>query len=142
MPGLKRAFVTIITMMVAVLIFGTLGYVIIERWSLLDSLYMAAITLTTVGFGEIHPLSDVGRLFTIVLIFLGLVTIAFGLSSLGEYLVSSDLGPMLRKRRSERMITKMKDHIVVCGYGRVGRSAVSSLMESRSDVVIGLIQLK
>ena len=136
MLGLKRAFATIIAMMAAVLIFGTLGYVIIERWSMLDSLYMAAITLTTVGFGEIHPLSDAGRMFTIVLIFLGLATIAFGLSSLGEYIVSSDLGPTLRRRRSERMITKMTDHIIVCGYGRVGRSAVSSLMERRNDIVI------
>jgi voltage-gated potassium channel len=136
MVGLKRALVTIISMMVAVLIFGTLGYVIIERWSVLDSIYMASITLTTVGFGEIHPLSDAGRIFTIVLIFLGLITIAFGLSSLGEYLVSSDLGPRLRRRRNERMITKMRDHVIVCGYGRVGRSAVGSLMESRKDVVI------
>ena len=71
MDGLKRALATIIAMLVAVLLFGTLGYMIIERWSALDSLYMAAITLTTVGFGEIHPLSQGGRIFTIVLIFIG-----------------------------------------------------------------------
>ncbi len=136
MPGLKRALLTIITTLVAILMFGTLGYMIIERWTALDSFYMAAITLTTVGFGEIHPLSAAGRLFTIVLIFLGLGAIAFALSKLGEYLVASDLGPRLRRRRSERMINRMSDHVVVCGYGRVGRSAVSSLMEIRNDLVI------
>ena len=122
--------------MIAVLSFGTVGYLIIEGWSFLDSLYMAAITLTTVGFGEIHPLTINGRIFTVALIFLGVGTIAFGVSTLGETLVSADLGPSMRKRRSKRMISKMKNHVVVCGYGRVGHSAVKSLMEIRHDVVI------
>jgi len=136
MPNIRRTITTIITIMISVLSFGTVGYLVIERWSFLDSLYMAAITLTTVGFGEIHPLTDNGRVFTVVLIFLGIGTIAFGLSTLGETLVSADLGPTLRKRRSRRMINRMKNHVVVCGYGRVGHSAVKSLMEIRKDVVI------
>lgn len=122
--------------MIAVLSFGTVGYIIIEGWSFLDSLYMTAITLSTVGFGEVQPLSNNGRIFTVVLIFTGIGTIAYGLSSLGEFLVSSNLGPTLRKRQSKRMISKMKDHVVICGYGRVGRSAVNSLLKVRDDIVV------
>jgi voltage-gated potassium channel len=136
MRSFRRTLVPVVILVLVVFTVGTIGYSWIEGWPLLDSLYMTAITLTTVGFGEVRPLTNAGRIFTIALLILGVGTIAYGLGTMGEYLLASDIGPMLRRRRNRRMIKKMQDHILVCGYGRVGRSAVASLIDSGKDVVV------
>lgn len=136
MRSFRRILLPVILLVLVVFTIGTIGYSLIEGWPLLDSLYMTAITLTTVGFGEVRPLTNEGRIFTIVLLFLGVGTIAYGLGIMGEYLLASDIGPILRRRRNRRMINKMQDHILVCGYGRVGRSAVANLIDSDKDVVV------
>lgn len=106
--------------------FGTAGYMWLEGWSFSDAFFMTAITLTTVGFGEVQPLDDNGRLFTTLLILLGAFYLAFGL----EYLLSASIGGDFRRRRLMREINKLQDHVIVCGYGRVGASAVESLRSS------------
>jgi voltage-gated potassium channel len=97
---------------------------------------MTTITLTTVGFGEVKPLSRAGQVFTIVLLLMGVGTLAYALNTAGQYVLEADIGRRLRRRRSRRMIEKLSKHIVVCGYGRVGRSATDNLMESTKDIVI------
>jgi voltage-gated potassium channel len=126
----------IVTLIILVISIGVAGYMIIEGWSLLDALYMTVITLTTVGFGEIWPLSTAGRLFTIALIALGVGTIVYGLTASAEYLLAADLGPRLRNRRWRSMVKKMENHTIVCGYGRVGRSAMAALREIGEDVAV------
>ena len=103
---------------------------------MLESFYMTAITLTTVGFGEVHPLSDAGRLFTVIILILGVGAIALGASTVAELLLGRDLGPFFQRRRVKRMIKNMQDHVVVCGYGRVGSSAVAHLRNSDQAVVV------
>lgn len=115
---------------------GTVGYIAIEGWSVIDALYMTIITLTTVGFGEVRPLSPVGRVFTIGLLILGVGTVAYSLSTLGEYLLVAGVGLQLRRRRMHHLIERLNRHFIVCGYGRVGQNAVESLREAGRDYVI------
>lgn len=115
---------------------GTAGYTVLEGYPPLDALYMAVITLTTVGFGEIHPLSPVGRLFTIGLILGGVGTMAFLLSTLVEYLVGGELTGTLRIRRMQHSIDLLREHYIVCGYGRVGQQIVEDLQSRGAAVVV------
>ena len=136
MPGSRIRIIRLILLFVGVIALGTLGYFLIEGWSWGDALYMTAITLSTVGFGEVRSLSPAGRVFTILLIFAGVGLIIYFLSSMAEYLVSFNMEHEWRKRRSSNMVNKMKDHIIVCGYGQVGSSAAAALQESGRDVVV------
>ncbi|MDX1664894.1 MAG: potassium channel protein [Candidatus Promineifilaceae bacterium] len=115
--------------LLAVLALGTGWYYVVESWSVLDSLYMTVITLTTVGFGEIHPLSPRSRLFTILLILLGVSTVAYGFGSLGEYILTSGVLERWQKRGTMRAIKKLDNHIIVCGAGRVGQTAAAALFD-------------
>ncbi len=133
MPKPNRRPVLIIGMALLLLIVGTSGYMIIEGWPLLDAFYMTVITLSTVGFGEIQPLSNWGRLFTSLLVIASVLLIVYGV----EFIVSARLGGQyFRRRQMMRHIKKMKNHVIVCGYGRVGVSAVSSLTDSGHEVVV------
>jgi voltage-gated potassium channel len=119
----------------AVFAFGTLGYAVLEGYSPLEAFYMTAITLTTTGFGEVRPLSDAGRMFTIFLLFLGVGVIAFVLSTTVDFLMGSFSGQLAR-RRMQRTIDELKDHVIICGYGRVGSSSANALVQSGYDVVV------
>ncbi|MGH9195224.1 MAG: potassium channel family protein, partial [Acidimicrobiia bacterium] len=111
------------------LIYGTVGYLLIEGWDVFDAVYMTVITLTTVGFGEVHQLSAGGRLFTISLILFGIVTVAASVASLADVLVSGELGESVRRRRRTRMINQLNDHYIICAFGRVGRTAAQEFKE-------------
>lgn len=108
---------------------GTTGYMVIEGWSLLDSLYMTIITLASVGFEEVHHLSDIGRVFTIVLIIVGVGTVAYALSSGARILLEGELQEVFGRRRLEKRIKQLTDHYIVCGYGRMGRIICRELQE-------------
>ncbi len=131
-----RKILLLLLLPVVLLFVGTTGYYLIEGWTILESLYMTAITLTTVGFREVRPLSREGQFFTIALLFLGVGTLAYALNTAGQYFFEADIGRTLRRRRSKRMIENLENHVVVCGYGRVGQSASEILQESVRDVVI------
>jgi voltage-gated potassium channel len=136
MRSFKRQFLPLVGLLLGVLVFGVAGYYIIEGWTLLDSLYMVAITVTTVGFGEVQPLSSAGRIFTILFLLVGVVGVAYTLRAVGEYILTSNAGQQLRKRRVKRMIERMRNHVVICGFGRVGQSAVSALIDSGQTIVV------
>jgi voltage-gated potassium channel len=115
---------------------GVAGYILIEGWSLTEAFFMTIITLTTVGFGEVRPLSQSGRWFTTMLILLGVGTVAYSLSVAGEYLLTADVGRRLRRRQMRNVIEKMQDHVIVIGYGRVGQSTVDALQDSAQKMVL------
>lgn len=133
---LRRRLAIILSIPIVLFFVGTMGYMLIEGWNFVDAFYMTTISLTTVGFGEVRPLSPLGRIFTVFLLLAGVSTVAYGLSTAVELLVAGDLVQQLRRRRMERDIARMKDHVIVCGYGRVGKSAVFSLDKSKRDVVV------
>jgi voltage-gated potassium channel len=136
MLTLRRSLAPVIVALTAIILIGTIGYRIIEGWDFLDALYMTVITLSTVGFGETRALSVNGRIFTIILILLGVSTVAYTFSSVGEYILNVRVGPRVRERRMMRAISKFENHFVICGFGRVGRSAYDSLLEAKHQVVI------
>lgn len=100
---------------------GMLGYHLIEGWPLFDALYMAVITLTTVGFREVHELSPAGRGFTMVLALGGVFTLFYAATSVIGFVVSGQVQEVLGSRRMERSLAELKAHLIVCGYGRMGR---------------------
>lgn len=118
------------------LVYGTAGYVLIEGFSVLDAVYMTVTTLTTVGFGEIQPLSPAGRGFTLSLIAVGFVAVFALIAVLTSMLASGQLGESLSRRGMRRQIDNLRDHFVICAYGRVGQVAADELTEQGADVVV------
>lgn len=115
---------------------GTAGYCVIEGWSPFDALYMTVITLTTVGFGEIHPLSTAGRVFTMVLALGGIFALAFAGTELVQTWASWQLRMLLGRQRGEKGMTTLKDHVIVCGYGRMGRLVCMELSRMKLPFVV------
>ena len=99
---------------------GTFGYFLIEGWTLFDSLYMTVITLATVGFREVHDLSDQGKVFTIILIISGTGIIAYVLGSLIQFMVEGQLLKLLGRKKLQTQVSKLNNHYIVCGFGRIG----------------------
>lgn len=116
-----------LVVLAALIAVGTVGYVWIERYPWLDALYMTVITVATVGFGEIHPLSQVGRAFTIGLIVLGVGIGAWAFTNAVEVVLGQALWLSMQRRKMRQSIEELSDHYVVCGYGRLGSRIVHDL---------------
>jgi voltage-gated potassium channel len=114
-------------MMVFWIVLGTLVYASLDEWSLLDGFYMTVITISTVGFHEIHPLSPPVRLFTIFLVMAGLTTAFYTLTRIGQTVFEGELLDVLGRRGMERDIGALKNHFIVCGFGKVGRPVAEGL---------------
>ena len=108
---------------------GVAGYMVIEDWSFLDALFMTMITLTTVGYSVVRPLSDTGTYFTIALIVVGVSFVVYGFGTVVEMMVEGSIRDMLGRRRVEREIKQLKDHYIVCGYGRMGSVVAEELLK-------------
>ncbi|MFC1889518.1 potassium channel family protein [Thermodesulfobacteriota bacterium] len=115
---------------------GIAGYRTIEQWSLMDSLFMTIITLTTVGYGEVQPLSPAGRIFTVVLITLGVGFVAYTIGSLTHWMVETQLRHILGRRRLQKQIERLQGHYIVCGFGRMGTTICDGLKDKKVPVVI------
>ena len=118
------------------LVLGTVGYMLLEGWSFLDALYMTVTTLVTVGFGEIHPLSTTGRIFTIGLIVLGVGGVLYTFTSVMQYVFEGHLGRQWELRRMQTRIDQLRDHFILCGYGRVGRQVARDFAEGGVPFVL------
>jgi voltage-gated potassium channel len=123
----------LLTMLAAV---GTAGYMLIEGWTFTDALFMAVVILSTVGLDAPHPLSAAGRAFTIALIITGVSLAAYLVSALGEYVMGGVLTGVFQRRRLQHAISRLSNHYVVCGYGRVGRQVVADLRRRGHPVVV------
>ncbi len=119
-----------------VFLYSILGYMVIERWGLLDAVYMTVITVSTVGFNEVHPLSGAGRLFTITVIVGGVGTMLYTLGIFGELLVDGKLADYARRRRVERSVAGLKDHFIICGYGRIGSQVYREFQGDGAPAVV------
>jgi voltage-gated potassium channel len=115
---------------------GVLGYMAIEGWSLLDSVFMTAITMTTVGFGEVHPLSPAGRVFTVVLISFGVLAIGAVVTAGTKAILEGEVDRMMGTRKRERHIQKLRDHYIICGFGRMGRVILGELRRKGIPLVV------
>jgi voltage-gated potassium channel len=115
---------------------GTVGYHWIERWPLSECLYMTVITVSTVGFGEVHPLSREGQLFTILLIFFGVTAAALSLTALFEYFVLRGLNNLFGRNKMDKQIGRLNRHIIICGYGRTGEYIARDLQKMHKPFVV------
>ena len=134
MAGLRLKFG--VALLAIVVVVGTVGFFLIERWPLLDCLYMTVITISTVGFGEVHPLSPAGKILTLFLIIGGVGTMAFAASVAFETIVHRQVGLITGRRNMQKDIAELKHHMIVCGYGRMGRLVAANLLEAGRDVVV------
>jgi voltage-gated potassium channel len=116
---------------------GTIGYMFIEGWNLLDSIYMTITTIATVGYGEVHKVSDSGRIFTILLIFFGVGFCLYVAGAMVQFMVEGRIRAVLGRRRLDKKIGRLKDHHIICGYGRIGRVLCKNLYgKKESDLVV------
>ena len=136
MEELRRRVIYSFCLIALVISFGTFGYVAIEGWDFLDSLYMTIITLTTVGFKEVHDLSFNGKLFTIILIIGGVGTVLYSLSTGAKFVLEGELQEIFGRKRLEKKLNDLKDHYIVCGYGRMGKIIARELKHERLDFVV------
>lgn len=120
-------FVPIIIGLVVLPAIGVGGYCWLEGWSFLDALYMTVTTLATVGYGEVHPLSAGGRVFTMGLIVTGGVLAAYALTQLAQIFFSGEWRLHWENQKRLRMLVELSNHVIVCGYGRVGRNVIEEL---------------
>jgi voltage-gated potassium channel len=117
-------------------VIGTGGYMVFEGWRFSDALFMTIITITTVGYRETRPLDDNGRLFTMAILIVGVVIALVGISLTAALIAEGELGGGTRRRRMDRRITRLRDHYIVCAYGRVGRAAVRELEAAGLSCVV------
>lgn len=115
---------------------GTVGYMLVEGWNTFDSFWMTVITVATIGYGEVHPLTHNGRIFTLVLILLGLGTTAYAFSQLTAFIVEGDLSQALRRNKMEKRIRALEQHFIVCGLGNTGRVVLEELLKTQRPLVI------
>jgi len=123
-------------LLVIVIAVGVTGYTLINRWNLLDSFYMVIITISTVGYTEVHPQSQAGRLFTSGLIVVGVATMLYGFGVFAETLADNAFGRYRRERRLQRDLDHLRDHYIICGYGRIGTQIVAEFEDHKVPYVV------
>lgn len=125
-----------LTTFLFIVAFGTAGYMVVEEFPFLDALYMTVITISTVGYTEVRELTSNGRVFTIVLIVLNLSLLTFFVSYITQYFLDGGFQEFFNRYKMNRSIQHLKDHVIICGYGRNGKEATRLLMKSKVPVVI------
>lgn len=131
-----RKVLIAIALLLGILLVGTVGYMTIEGSSLLDGLYMTVITITTVGYGEVFPLNPAGRYFTIFLIMVGVGLVLYLFGKVTEAMVEGSLQTYLGRKTMDKKVAGLKDHFIVCGYGRIGKVICQILHENKRPFVV------
>jgi voltage-gated potassium channel len=132
----RKKLMLTVGLIILIVSFGIVGYMTLEGWSFFDSLYMTIITLTTVGYREVHDLSLKGQLFTILLIIGGVGTVFYALHTGAKIILEGELQEIFGRKRLEKRIKELKDHYIVCGYGRMGKIICRELKEKNIDFVV------
>ncbi len=131
----RHPLLAVLSLLFLLIVLGTVGYMLIERWPLLDALYMTAITFSTIGYGEVQPLSAAGRIFTIGLIAIGVITASYTVSVSIDLFTSERFLADLRNRRRRRVLKNLSNHSIICGFGRMGSVLADELQTRGAEVV-------
>jgi voltage-gated potassium channel len=131
-----KQFILHFFLFVCLFAIGIVGYMVIEEWPFIDALYMTVITLATVGYGEVHEISPEGRLFTVVFIVIGVGFFLYVVGNVIQFLVEGRIRYVLGRRVLDKQISNLKNHIIVCGYGRMGQALCGYLIQRYLDVVV------
>lgn len=133
---LSKRLINLIIAVVFVVAIGIIGYILIEGWSFLDAWYMTIISLATVGFMEVNPLSPKGRIFTIFLILGGMGILLYGVSTVVALFVEGELSEVIRRKRMQKNIDEMRDHYIVCGTGKTAQYVIEEMQKTHKDFVV------
>ena len=133
-PLLRVAFAFMVPILLV--LGGTMGYVWIEGWNLWESLYMTVITITTVGYGEVHPLSPTGQRFTILLLMFSIIAVGYSVTTVISFVFEGQIVHAMRGRRMKRLVSNLKDHYIICGGGVVGKEVAQELKQAGMPFVI------
>jgi len=125
-----------VALLLLIVALGTLGYMMIEGWSAWDAFYMTIITITTVGYREVHPLSRAGEAHTVGVLILGVGAALYAFTLLATIVVEGGLPRRLQRRRQERMLETIKDHFIICGYGRIGSTVARQFQRQQVPFVV------
>ncbi len=131
-----RKFFTILLLLVLIVIISTLGIMFIEKWTFLEALWHVIITISTVGYGEIKPLSPAGRIFTMILIIVSFTFFAYGAFTVASMIMEGELKRFFIIKRMEKLAMKLKNHTIVCGLGRTGQAAIKELWKEKVPFVV------
>jgi len=131
-----RTVILTVVIVMGIVSFGVAGYMLVEGWSFMDSLYQTVITVSTVGFGEINPISTGGRIVTILLILLAVSLAGYFFSRFITMMVEGRLTALLRGRKMEREISKLRDHFIICGYGKMGNQIAYEFQQAGVPFVV------
>jgi voltage-gated potassium channel len=123
-------------LLLLIFIVGVLGFKVLSGLSLIDAIYMTVITITTVGYGEVRPLGPLGKIFTSLFIIFSFFTLGYVISVITEYMLSKNNIGNLRKNRVQKKVDSLKDHVIVCGFGRNGKQAAQKLLDYKEPFVI------
>ena len=134
--GVLKRLIGGIFLLIFVFIIGTYGYIIIENYTLLDAMYMTMITVASVGYNEVHPLTDSGKIFTSLLILLSVATYVYVITIVTSFIVEGEFRMYFKHLRVNKEINQLRNHVVVCGYGRNGRQACQQLTAGNMRYVV------
>lgn len=132
----RNRLLALLLLLVVLMAVGTTGFLQFPGWTLSDAAYMTVITLTAVGYEEVRPLTDAGRLLATVLLVGGITSMGFWFALITSAIVEMDLGQVFKARRTMKTIEKLEDHVVVCGAGRTGRQVIKELVSSQTPYVV------
>lgn len=132
----RSKFYVALVLVVLTLFIGVIGYRFIADYSWVDAVYMSVITITTVGFGEVNPLTPEAKIFTVILILCSVVIVGYAISVITEYIINQSTSNILKIKRVQKQINNLSGHVIVCGYGRNGMQAAEKLRAYNEDFVI------
>ena len=136
MTSNTKHLITSVLLTIVILSFGTAGYMIIEGWGIFDAVYMTVITISTVGYGEVHEISRIGQLFTVFLVFAGVGFCIYVAGSVVQFMVEGQIRTILGRRRLDKKINRLKNHYIICGYGRIGSVLCKNITRKPIDLVV------
>ena len=122
-----------VLLLIGVIIFGMIGYMVIEGWNFFDAIYMTIISITTTGYKEVHPLSELGKIFTLVVIIFGVMAFAYIGGRLAQFFVEAYV---FRRRKMEKKLKVLRGHYIICGYGRMGKKICEELSANKAPFVV------
>ena len=132
----RRRIILSLSLTLFFLLVGTGGYILIEDYTLLEAVYMTVISITTVGYGAVHPLTETGQVFTMFLLLFGVGSLAFAAHAFTESMIERAANPELEKRMMEKKVSRLANHTIICGHGRVGAAAAEHLADSGKAFVV------
>jgi len=135
MKSIRQLKLCVLLLLLIILI-GVTGYMTIEHWGFLDALYMTVTTFTTVGYSEVHKVSDLGRMFTIFFIIIGVMYFLYIAGVIVQFMVEGQIRTILGRRSLDKKIDRLKNHYIVCGYGRIGKTLCTMLKKKAVDLVV------